>query len=385
MRIQTNTSALKAKNNFTKINGELGKALEKLSSGYCINRAADNAAGLAVSEKMRAQITCLSQAESNCNDGISLLQTAEGALAEVHDSLNRMVELATQSANGVYDNEVDRVNLQAEIEQLQSEIDRISEATNFNGINLLDGTMVNGGKINGVKWTVDGVLSKGDYITGIKVDENGIPSFGSDISVKIGNKVYGNLSNPKYLSVMRSQDKKSINFEAGYNAPSEFKEMFGKGFNIYFDCKNQTNSINPSEKFVILGGELSLQIGDTDDDFNKLNIIIESMSCEGLEIDKVRIDTINDSSKAIDAIKTAINKVSETRGYLGANQNRLEHTINNLSVTNENTTTAESRIRDTDMAKYMSTYTAKNVISQAAQSLLAQANTRPEMVLQMLG
>ena len=199
MRIQTNTSALKAKNNFTKINGELGKALEKLSSGYCINRAADNAAGLAVSEKMRAQITCLSQAESNCNDGISLLQTAEGALAEVHDSLNRMVELATQSANGVYDNEVDRVNLQAEIEQLQSEIDRISEATNFNGINLLDGTMVNGGKINGVKWTVDGVLSKGDYITGIKVDENGIPSFGSDISVKIGNKVYGNLSNPKYL------------------------------------------------------------------------------------------------------------------------------------------------------------------------------------------
>lgn len=271
MRIQHNIMAMNAYRNYTNNTSALSKNLEKLSSGYKINRAGDDAAGLAISEKMRAQITGLNKAQDNANDGISLVQTAEGALTEVHDMLNRMVELATQSANGTYDNEVDRTNLQAEVDQLKAEIDRISESSNFNGINLLDGT---------------------------------------------------------YTS--------------------------------------------------------TLQIGDTADTFNQLTLSISSIETGDLGINGVDISTYAGATAAISSVKAAINIVSKIRGNLGAVQNRLEHTVNNLSVMEENIQNAESRIRDTDVADEMMAYTKNNILIQSAQAMLAQANAVPQGVLQLL-
>ena len=272
MRIQHNISALNSYRNLTTNNNALSKNLEKLSSGYAINRAGDDAAGLAISEKMRAQITGLETAQKNANDAISLVQTAEGALTEVHSMLNRMVELSLQSANGTYQDDVDRENIQAEVDSLLSEINRISEATNFNGINLLDGS---------------------------------------------------------------------------YN--------------------NQT-----------------LQIGDTSDSFNQLTVAINGTSAASLGIDGLDVSTQAGASAAVQTIKDAINSVSSIRGNLGAIQNRLEHTINNLSVQTENITAAESRIRDVDMANEMMAYTKNNILVQSAQAMLAQANTIPQGVLQLL-
>ena len=271
MRIQHNISALNSYRNLTNNNNALSKNLEKLSSGYAINRAGDDAAGLAISEKMRAQITGLETAQKNANDAISLVQTAEGALTEVHSMLNRMVELAVQSANGTYDNDVDRANLQAEVESLLDEIDRIGDSTNFNGITLLDGSY------------------------------------------------------------------------AG-----------------------------------------TLQIGDTADTFNQITVGISAITTTGLTLTGLSIGTQAGATAAIASIRAAINYVSSVRGRLGAIQNRLEHTINNLSVQTENITAAESRIRDVDMANEMMAYTKNNILVQASQAMLAQANMVPQGVLQLL-
>ena len=278
MRIQHNIMAMNAYRNYNNNTSALSKNLEKLSSGYKINRAGDDAAGLAISEKMRAQITGLETAQKNAKDGISLIQTAEGALTEVHDMLNRMVELATQSANGTYDEAVDRKNLQAELDQLRSEIDRISDFANFNGIKLFDGSV-------------------------------------SAASVAI-----------------------------------------------------------------------TLQIGDTSESFNVLSFTLGNMdaACLGIGAGSVAITNAASAGAAISLIKAAINKVSTVRGQLGAYQNRLDHTINNLSVMTENIQDAESTIRDTDVADEMMAYTKNNILIQSAQAMLAQANQVPQGVLQLL-
>ncbi len=273
MRIQHNITAINSNRNLGNNNSAVAKNLEKLSSGYRINRAGDDAAGLAISEKMRAQITGLETAEKNANDAVSLIQTAEGSLTEVHSMLNRMVELATQSANGIYDEgeeATDRPAMQAEISSLKDEINRIATSTNFNGTKLLDG-----------------------------------------------------------------------NFE-----------------------------------------DKTFQIGDTATDI--LTVTIADMGTEELGIDELDISTLDGARGAIDTIKTAINTVSTQRAGLGALQNRLEHTINNLNVNVENMTAAESRIRDVDMAKEMMAYTKNNILVQASQSMLAQANSVPQGVLQLL-
>lgn len=271
MRIQHNIAAMNSYRNLTNNNSALNKNLEKLSSGYRINRAGDDAAGLAISEKMRAQITGLEAAQKNANDAISLVQTAEGALTEVHSMLNRMVELSIQSANGTYADKVDRENLQAEVKELLSEIDRIANTTNFNGIKLLNGN---------------------------------------------------------------------------YSG--------------------------------------TLQIGDTAEALNQLSVPISATTVDGLGINGLDISTQVLASGAVQTIKDAINMVSTIRGKLGATQNRLEHTINNLSVQTENITAAESRIRDVDMADEMMAYTKNNILVQASQAMLAQANMVPQGVLQLL-
>lgn len=282
MRIQHNIAALNAHRQLGGNNTAVGKSLEKLSSGYRVNRAGDDAAGLAISEKMRAQITSLETAQKNANDGISLIQTAEGALTEVHSMLNRMVELSMQSANGIYDENVDRKNLQNEFDQLKKEINRIASTTTFNGTTLLNGA-------------------------------NG----------------------------------------AGTGAAA-----------------------------------IDLQIGDTAHADNILNVTISSIKTSStageMNIDGDNISTYAGAKTAISNVKTSINYVSSIRGKLGAYQNRLEHTVNNLGATAENMTAAESRIRDVDMAKEMMAYTKNNILVQASQAMLAQANQLPQGVLQLL-
>ncbi len=294
MRIQHNIAALNSYRNLGGNNNAVAKNLEKLSSGYRINRAGDDAAGLAISEKMRSQIKGLETAKTNAEDGISLIQTAEGALQETHSMLNRMVELATQSANGTYtDNE--RAKLQSEVESLTTEMDRISKSTNFNGINLLDGSM------DGTVGTVD--------------PDGGEPTVGKD---------------------------------------------------------------------------LQLQVGDTAADYQKITVSVADMSSTGLGLDKIDISKVEDAdgkigaNAAIEKINAAIETVSKNRSNLGAVQNRLNHTINNLGTTTENLVAAESRVRDVDMAKEMMNYTKNNILVQASQAMLAQANQVPQGVLQLL-
>jgi flagellin len=281
MVIQHNIAAIDSYRNMSKNTSALNKNLEKLSSGYKINKAGDDAAGLAISESMRNKINALDQAEANANDAIGLIQTAEGALTETHAMLERMTTLATQAANGTYSTAGDtnagpsasltaRTNIQAEIDELALEITRIATSTDYNGINILTNTAT------------------------------------------------------------------------------------------------KTFQIGPSagEKLQLKGGK---------------------MKASQLGVASLRMSTVQQANAAIGSIKTAVETVSQYRAQLGAKQNRLEHTINNLKVANENTTAAESRIRDTDMAKEISAYTKNNILNQAAQSMLAQANQSPQGVLSLLG
>ena len=487
MRIQHNISALNSYRQLGNNNNALSKNLEKLSSGYRINRAGDDAAGLAISEKMRSQIKGLEAATKNANDGISLVQTAEGALTEVHSMLNRMTYLATQSANGTYDNEVDRANLQKEVSSLLSEVDRISESTNYNGINLLDGSLgdtkinvsaatIAGAKVDpttvaatGAKSTfkVDGAttadadytmkveyldangkshtvnvdykgkaaakdnaaemykgLSANGELSGIfdiKDNADGTFTFTSKATGEKGAKLVSVSSGDKPLATavaataganekvevaaagIQAGDSLTINgttyefvADASKAPTKEGATAVLIGADDAAAAANLNKALEGSGLEVALdngklvftaakdGQGLKLQIGDTAEEFNKLTVSVGDMSSKSLGIGDVNISTQEGASKAIDKIKTAINTVSSTRGDLGAVQNRLEHTINNLGVTTENMTAAESRIRDTDMAEEMMSYTKNNILIQAAQAMLAQANQVPQGVLQLL-
>lgn len=583
MRIQHNISALNSYRQLGNNNNALSKNLEKLSSGYRINRAGDDAAGLAISEKMRAQIKGLEAATKNANDGISLVQTAEGALTEVHSMLNRMTYLATQSANGTYDNEVDRANLQKEVTSLLSEVDRISESTNYNGINLLDGSLGTSGTSKsstveadlsklGIDVTANAVdiaavkgvydtndlagakltMAKGDSYTftmkftdaegkeqeitktlvmkdntskqgfvlddgsedGVKLGLSDLTTAGEvtqaelasavaaalnkDDTIKANFTVAANTNALKFtareggsegavlnsitsastvkttgvtttyatkvdVTTKPADATKAYNFanakvwnndgaSAAANAEKNLEdaifEVNGKKFafvngslteenlaalkeaGVEHWVKLATPNAAPAQADVTAMAEkiaketglvveqgksaagawtpgttgtdtevvfknstltdtkagqgLRLQIGDTAEEFNQLTVSVGDMSSKSLGIADVDISTQDGAAAAIDKIRTAINTVSSTRGDLGAVQNRLEHTINNLGVTTENMTAAESRIRDTDMAEEMMSYTKNNILIQAAQAMLAQANQVPQGVLQLL-
>ena len=542
MRIQHNIASLNSYRNYTNNTNAVSKNLEKLSSGYRINRAGDDAAGLAISEKMRAQITGLETAQKNAADGVSLVQTAEGALTEVHSMLNRMVELADQSANGTYDNAVDRANLQKEIKDLKAEIDRIADGTNFNGINLLDGTLGGKGNIAGklgiensivttsvtksaaikdnkavtkagdtfsytIAWkegdveksktieltaknpttwvAADGTeytttdTAKGTELSqavlaemkkdsgltnAFDISENaGVLTFNSKAAGSAGAVVTalsvagtqadatGGIIDGQNSKV--GQDSQQIldftdvavvdgstNAVKAEDAEKAIFEVDGKKFMF---AKTGTKAENlkdiPSDVTVITlagatyapnndaanvaatigrvtgkkfelapaddaatgvtkndiifkgtetlskgGQSLTLQIGDTSADYNQLEVAIKDCHVATLGIADIDIGTQAGAKAAVDVIKNAINYVSDVRGTLGATQNRLEHTINNLSVTTENMTAAESRIRDVDVAKEMMSYTKNNILVQSAQAMLAQANQTPQGVLQLL-
>ena len=399
MRIQHNIAALNSYRNLTGNNNAVSKNLEKLSSGYRINRAGDDAAGLAISEKMRAQITGLNTAQKNAQDGVSLVQTAEGALTEVHSMLNRMVELADQSANGTYDNAVDRANLQKEIASLKDEIDRIADSTNFNGINLLDGSL-------STKTTTTLAGTEAGTKAGVDLKFTFAEQFkGKEINVALEHKAS---AKDKIEATVGADGKITLKMDATVaHSASAIKEALANAdiTNVAAADKAKMSSLLASatvtgagttgatggDGFVATatttppkGKSLTLQIGDTSADFNQMAVSVGDMHGEALGIADIDISTQVGAQTAVDKIKSAINSVSSTRGDLGAIQNRLEHTINNLSVTAENMTAAESRIRDVDMANEMMAYTKNNILVQSSQAMLAQANQLPQGVLQLL-
>ena len=415
MRIQHNIAALNSYRNLTNNNSAVSKNLEKLSSGYRINRAGDDAAGLAISEKMRAQITGLETAQKNANDGISLVQTAEGALTEVHSMLNRMVELADQSANGTYQNAVDRENLQKEVKSLKDEIDRISDSTNFNGIQLLDGSLdgkgIAAGAVTGIATagiTVTAAAGAAGKVGSYTYDLDGVKVTGDGrITVSIGTGT-GATQIDVDVTTADTADSIAQKIAAAYNgkvagdkikdgtdgtAATSYYIATAQGSELVFTANaggpdngiTANLTIAPSTNLPgATGNDLTLQIGDTAAAYNQMTVSVQSMDTTSLGINNIDISTQMGAKSAIDVIKAAINKVSSTRGDLGAVQNRLEHTINNLSVTAENMTSAESRIRDTDIAEEMMAYTKNNILVQSSQAMLAQANQIPQGVLQLL-
>ena len=362
MRIQHNIMAMNAYRNYNNNTSALSKNLEKLSSGYKINRAGDDAAGLAISEKMRAQITGLQTAQKNVKDGISLVKTGEGAMQEVQDMLNRMVELATQSANGTYDNAVDRDNLQKEVTALQTEIDRIADSANFNGIKLMDGSLQDGAQVDAeISGTQVTQLSTGEFkIAGFAKGDT-ITIAGQQFTVATGTAVTGSDGKTfKDLATLKTAATKHGIAIAGNSASKVTATKTGK--------------------------ELTLQIGDDAEKHNQLGVEIQDMHVANLGVDaaSISVATQEAAQQAVQKIKDAINTVSGVRGTLGATQNRLEHTQNNLSVMTENIQDAESTIRDTDVADEMMAYTKNNILVQSAQAMLAQANQVPQGVLQLL-
>jgi len=600
MRIQHNIMAMNAYRNYNINTSALSKNLEKLSSGYKINRAGDDAAGLAISEKMRAQISGLNAAQKNVKDGVNLVKTAEGAMQEVQDMLNRMVTLATQSANGTYDNEVDRANLQKEVEALKSEINRIADSANFNGIKLLDGSMektssrsvqvsgadrilssvigegekawqVVGNKtvldtpsaaaqtgsfkvdlstltftgvgsgqasvdftltvgdktwtatasgidatsnsldgdavkaiassivseigstavINGVEWSVsnnsDGTITftqkakpstaaeaqcnfdvkvnmvnttanatttlrmDSSHLEGTQVLRQGIAAEGANrantifridasdirdgaritigdttLTLRVGanSQIASSAANTVDLTDMEegkidlNKALGKISAVFGQNAITDSKATNGKGDKVNptlkvgvsdgsngqpvglvvqrsdtitaasqaaYTTKDKLAAVFSMSYTTSAQSGLTLQIGDTSDNFNQMTVSIGDMHTGAMKIAGIDISNQKGAQEAIQTIKDAINYVSGIRGDLGAVQNRLEHTQNNLSVMAENIQDAESTIRDTDVAEEMMGYVKNNILVQSAQAMLAQANQLPQGVLQLLG
>ena len=483
MIVQHNITAMNSNRMLGLTTNSLSKSTEKLSSGYRINRAADDAAGLSISEKMRKQIRGLDQASTNAEDGISAVQTAEGALNEVHSMLQRMNELAVQSANGT-NSESDRTAIQNEIDQLTTEIDRVSETTKFNETYLLKGdqdaskvaTFKYGKNANAAAASVvdskDSATITGANKLTVKVDFNANASQdsqnelakliknqgvtadftstfdtvahntykltlnGSNSSFSVvakedagkfeiqdtnGNKIAdvtvgGGVAATKADAPVHTTDNitaakataaKVDGEKAAYydrdgnkiaeNALSDYFSVAADGTvakrvdaPTVYDALGNAIDLDPTEvsgqKDLTGALQLKLHVGADATSNNQISINIDSMSSKGLGISGIRVDGADDSNAldAIDTIKQSIQIVSAQRSALGAVQNRLEHTISNLDNVVENTTSAESRIRDTDMAEEMVNYSKNSILQQAGQSMLAQANQANQGVLSLL-
>ena len=469
MVVQHNLSAMNANRMLGITTGSLAKSTEKLSSGFKVNRAADDAAGLAISEKMRKQIRGLDQASANAEDGISAVQTAEGALTEVHDMLQRMNELAVKAANGTMSTD-DRQTVQDEVEQLLTEIDRVAETTKFNELYMLkgdtsdktvklsakdaglDGKLVTGANsatftistlklgdsvsIGGKTYTIGDATPKNvadsvaalTMATGSQVTLNGVQytivdtandedeaknlitkdtiedriNNGKLTSVKFNGKTYNVITDNAGGAADGVDDNESsiITADKAYEYMAQELALANNvGANktqISIDANNAQEVIKGKDtvQFVFDRAEattkedlnFSLHVGADADMTNKISVKIASLDTTGLGIAglNVKDKTGISATYAIDSIADAIAKVSAQRSSLGAIQNRLEHTINNLDNVVENTTAAESQIRDTDMAEEMVKYSKNNILQQAGQSMLAQANQANQGVLSLL-
>ena len=387
MVVQHNLQAMNSNRMLGVTTSSQAKVTEKLSSGYKINRAADDAAGLSISEKMRKQIRGLDQASNNAQDGVSAVQTAEGALAEVHDMLQRMNELAVQAANGT-NSTSDRTAIQNEIDQLTTEIDRVAETTKFNETYLLKG----GDETKTVTMKAHDAGLKGS----LTVAADGKSATFKPAALETSDKVM--IGGKEYKIVTTGADQNNGLITKG-TAENLMKEELVKANSIGLDAPLPADKVTGTLTggFTITMGEqtvanalsFNLHVGADADMTNKINVNIDTMNSAFLGVkglDVVGTDGIGtQATYAIDAIADAIQKVSDQRSALGAVQNRLEHTIKNLDNVVENTTAAESQIRDTDMASTMVEYTKNNILQQAGQSMLAQANQSTQGVLSLLG
>ena len=432
MVVQHNMQAANANRMLNVTTGAQSKSTEKLSSGYKINRAADDAAGLSISEKMRKQIKGLDRASTNAQDGVSCVQTAEGALTEVHSMLQRMNELAVQSANGT-NSETDRKAIQDEVDQLSKEIDRVSETTKFNETYLLKGDNGSNGNTKAFAagdtiGTVDGVTVKAKGTTVATLSDNGDIKIGtvqlvsSNADITIEKPDDANSKSANVTKVVSDGTNVTVTLKDGKeetdtvtNIKTKY-EIDGtkKGTAIISkELKAETTNAEISGTYtgnldkLAVGADvnaklaigsagtsalssdtkaliLNLHVGADSESTNKISIAIDSMSAKGIGVNGLDVSTEAGATNSIDTIKDAIQKVSSQRSSLGAVQNRLEHTINNLDNVVENTTSAESRIRDTDMAKEMVNYSKNNILAQAGQSMLAQANQSNQGVLSLL-
>jgi len=471
MIINHNMAALNTYNRLSANNANSSKSLEKLSSGLRINRAGDDAAGLAISEKMRGQIRGLDQASRNAQDSISLIQTAEGALNETHSILQRMRELAVQSSNDTA-TDADRKEIGKEITQLKDEINRISNDTEFNTKKLLNGSVGNTGNITtdnhvlGSVKVVDSNLKADTYTltttavatVGMDINTNttGLVAGNFDLNtdanidgLKLGNYTLSfkstGVANTFDISLKNSdgvevgalngwvagggnaaiagnlpdgtatlltltdpgagnvkQGEMTFNLNATYAAAGAFAITNSAGGTEYSSAANLKITDNDFEagglKFdlsvdsvlaaaasttiVTTNNALTMHIGSNENQTMKVDI--NKMDTKSLGIDSINVTTQTGAETAITAVNNAIEQVSAERSKLGAFQNRLEHTIANLGTSSENLTAAESRIRDVDMAKEMMNFQKNNILSQAAQAMLAQANQQPQGVLQLL-
>ena len=481
MVVQHNMTAMNANRMLGLTTSKQAKSTERLSSGYRINRAADDAAGLSISEKMRKQIRGLDQASTNAEDGISCVQTAEGALNEVQDMLQRMNELAVQAANGT-NSENDRSYIQAEIDQLTTEIDRVAETTKFNETYLLKGDGVGGkyvdlgeiqdgtsikiseqqaGDVEGQSYKSDrdavlvaanttkygqnatdtivvagvsydlkeyqdiddlaGAISNNKKISSVDLAyKNGVSASAdpttskftltstnltTTVSGDVTFEVSSNYTGSALAQTISINDTNAmtINFTLATKTTKdgtlEYDEtttinnikaaLETQGYSYtesdgVFTVKTQaTMTVNAAT--VVDDLNFNLHVGADGTSSNKINVNIEAMSADGIGISGLKVTSEKNATDAIDIIAQALQQVSRQRSDLGAIQNRLEHTINNLDNVVENTTAAESRIRDTDMAKEMVKYSNLNILGQAGQSMLAQANQSNQGVLSLLG
>jgi flagellin len=389
MRINHNISALNAWRSLDQVNSSMGKTLEKLSSGLRINRAGDDAAGLAISEKMRGQIKGLDMAVKNAQDAISLIQTAEGALTETHSILQRMRELADQAATDT-NTDVDRDQIQLELDQLREEIDRISRTTEYNTMKLLDGKIesfrgevdakvVTGGNINLQIGTTSSAVSvkEGTYIVEVGQLKG---SATSALDVRI-TQIKGNGSISTAMVSINAGEAAIGGISFTWNSTTFNIDDFGGALPL-----NQVvdSAVARVEGLNTAADQLVLQIGANEGHNIVLGIDDMSAKALGLTPDSLKVTDQDSAERSIMVVDAAIHKVSTARASLGAAQNRLEHTISNLGVASENLTAAESRIRDVDMAKEMMEFTKQQILMQSANAMLAQSNMIPQNVLQLL-
>jgi len=373
MRINHNIAALNTYRQLSTNTANTSKSLEKLSSGLRINRAGDDAAGLAISEKMRGQIRGLDQASRNANDGISLIQTAEGALAETHSILQRMRELAVQSANDT-NTESDRTEIQKEINQLTKEVDRISTDTEFNTKKLLDGSMAT--TVSAVGGTVDNLAAAPtDTAVGISMAAGSSLATGTySITVSYTAATAGG-DTAKFSIEAEDEDGNAVD-------GSNFTIKVNETLTAALEAAGADETFSATEVDVNADKAMIFHIGANAG--QKTELSINNMDAKSLGINALDLTQQETADKAITTIDEAISYVSSQRAALGGMQNRLEHTINNLGTTSENLTASESRIRDVDMAQEMMDFTKNNILSQASQAMLAQANQQPQSVLQLL-
>jgi len=366
MRINTNISAMNTYSRLGAANASKSGSLAKLSSGLRINKAGDDAAGLAISEKMKNQVSGLTQATRNAQDGISLIQTAEGALKETHNILNRMRDLTVQASNGTNTAE-DKDAIQLEIKSLNEEVDRIANTTKFNGQGLLNG---------------NGAVNKIALNTALEGTTSGVVEVDTELLANAYNASQGIMAGDTTNEAESTDVKGKIELLTKDEALKVIEK-----YNEAAQAGDGVIDLNAVKDAYSTAGATSFtfQIGANANE--NLKVDIKNMGTTALKVNDINVKnatSIEDFDAILNKLDTAITSVSTERANLGANQNRLDHTISNLSTTKENLSEANSRITDVDMAEEMMSFTKSNILSQAATSMLAQANQMPQGVLQLL-